>query len=518
MDVATVPVHNTVPLFEARGVTIRFGDLVANHQVDIALHAGEIHCVLGENGAGKSTILKALYGVYHPQAGSFFHKGEPIRIQSPAEARAVGLGMVFQDLRLVPAFTVLENIALATDQGFSPDLRALRQTVANVASLYNLTVDPDAYVWQLDVAGRQRAEIVKVLMTGAKVLLLDEPTSVLALSEVDSFLAMLRRLADEGHAVVMVTHKMREVLACADRVTVMRGGRVVSSTNDVEGLDEDALIRLMVGEWAPPPPAQRSAPSTTETPALHLHDVSVVDDRGRTILANVGLTVKPGEVMGVAGISGNGQRELSEVLIGIRPCAGGTVTVQGATLTGASPDAFLHAGIASIPQSPGEEGVVSGLTVLEHLAYDGLPRRQRHGQVDWATLREDFDAIPAMASLNVPAPTRRADQLSGGNIQRMAAARVFARRPKVVVACYPTQGLDIASTRRLIGLLLELREAGVAVLYFSEDLSELYEVSDQLLVVTHGHVLGPFDPATVPAYEIAGMMVAGAQRQVVTVD
>jgi simple sugar transport system ATP-binding protein len=384
--------------------------------------------------------------------------------------------------------------------------KALRQRILKTAAQYELEVDPDASVWQLDVGQRQRVEILKVLLSEARVLLLDEPTSVLAVTEVDGFLAILRRLRDEGYGILLVTHKIREVLACANRVTVMRMGRVVFSSNEMGALDESKLITQMVGEWTPPIVAKRTTDNKA-APVLHVKDLEVHDDRDRAILSQINFSLCPGEILGVAGISGNGQRELAEALLGLRTIHNGQILVDDQPISHPSPIAMMDASLAGIPENPIEEAIVPGLTVLEHMVLGGIDVKRSGLGIDWPAVLKEFEALPEVTTLRVAAPDRKADGLSGGNVQRMILSRAFARKPRILIASYPSRGLDIATTRAVHQILLSHRDQGTAILLFSEDLNELYAVSDRLLVVSHERVSAPIDPRTTDIYQVAAQMV-----------
>jgi simple sugar transport system ATP-binding protein len=497
------------PLLDVLGLTKHFGEVKANTDVSMEVWPGEVHALVGENGAGKSTLLKMIYGVYHPDSGQMMVDGKEAPINSPADARRYGIGMVFQDLRLVPAFTVAENVALAMPEGMTLKLGKLAEEITAASEKFGLAVNPAAKVGHLSIGERQRVEILKVLMTGARLVILDEPTSVLAPSEVEALFRVVDHLRGQGFGVVIVTHKLDEVRTIADRATVLRGGRTVMENVVPSDYTNAELIEAMVGrsvsdlERGPSVALVESGPA-----ALELVDVDCVGDKGNLALKGVSVTIRPGELVGIAGVAGSGQRELCEVALGLRKPQRGTVRIDGQDVR--TPADAMEAGAASIPEDPVADSVVTRLNVVEHMVLNGRPFPSKRLGIDWRTARRQTDEENDRLGLRIAAWNRRVSDLSGGNIQRVVLTRELAIESTLVVAAYPSRGLDIANVRRTQEILLERRDQGAGVLMVSEDLDELMSVADRILVMHDGHISGEIGSIDFDRQKIGELMIGGA--------
>jgi ABC-type uncharacterized transport system ATPase subunit len=494
------------PVLEARGIVKRFGTLLAVDHADLALRPG-VHALLGENGAGKSTLVKILYGYQRADAGEIRLDGERVAVESPAVARRLGIGLVFQQFTLIPALTVTENVAL-----FIPDLgRVLHhgQIAARIRQMserYGLAVDPSPRVGTLSLPEQQRVEILRVLLAGARILIFDEPTSTLPAQEVDALFDVFRRLREDGYSVLFITHKLPEVFALADTVTVMRQGAVVDSV-PIEDVNEERLVEMMFGEA--PAVVQRGAPAAPGAPVLSLVDATSVGE-GRP-LVGLDLSIAAGEIVGVAGVAGNGQRELAHAIVGIDRLKRGRRVLFDQDASRWSVRRIRDAGVAFVPERALAEELIWNMTLEENIVLGSPGRYSRHGglAIDRKAVRADLAGRVAALGLELPDASRRAGTLSGGNAQRFALARELARDPKLLVALYPTRGLDVPTAAAVEELLLHARGRGCGVLLVSQDLNELAALSDRLLVMRDGRIVADVDPRQVDAYEIGRLMTGG---------
>ncbi len=498
------------PLVELRAVSKSFPGVMANDCVDLVLHSGEVLALLGENGAGKSTLMNILCGLYRPDSGEIYIRGREASINSPRDAQALGIGMVHQNFKLVDSMTVLENIILGLREGFVPDMKRVERKVLELADRYNLRVEPKACIWQLSVGEQQRVEILKLLYRKAEILILDEPTAVLTPQESQELAKVVRSLKAEGKAAIFITHKMDEVRSFSDRVMVLRKGAVSAELATSEASPRE-LARLMVGREILFELDKK--PYSPGDAVLRLEAVSALDDRGLPALKDVDLELRSGEVLGIAGVAGNGQRELAEVLTGLRPISAGRLLIDGTALTSSRPMDFIKAGIAHVPQDRSSVGAVGDMSVAANLAMKKY--RERPLSVAGIMMPRRISALARRLiesfRIQTPGPDTRVKFLSGGNIQKTILAREIGASRRALVAVYPSRGLDIGATESVRRQLVEQRDAGLGVVFVSEDMDELFQVADRIAVMFEGRIMAVL-PVKEADPERLGLLMAGVEE------
>ena len=500
------------PLIRMMNIVKRFPGVVANDHVNLDVYRGEIHAVLGENGSGKSTLMSILAGLYKPTEGSMEVSGVERRFRSPRDAIACGIGMVHQHFKLVEPFSVTENLMLGQRRGgFLLDREKVADEVRALGERYGLAVDPEAFIWQLSVGEKQRVEILRLLYQGSRVLILDEPTAVLTPQETCELFNNLRRMADDGCAILFITHKLNEVELLADRVTVLRGGKVVGSQTRAD-LERKALVNMMVGKELQVQPVRKSEKLGERV--LQLSEVSALNDMGRKGLDGLSLSIRAGEIYGLAGVAGNGQRDLAEVIAGLRPVTEGEYLLDGESANGLSARELIAKGVSYVPEDRLGMGLIPDLNAVENLMLKDYHKAEFGSRwlVDyrklqtWATeLVEEYDV--KLSSLLQPVKL-----MSGGNLQKLLLAREITRQPKLMVVLYPVRGLDIGAIEAVHRLLIGLRETGAAILLVSEELEEIAKLADRVGVLFGGKIVGEF-PAENLDLEQIGLLMAGAGIQ-----
>jgi ABC-type uncharacterized transport system ATPase subunit len=500
------------PALALRGMTKQFPGVVANDHIDLDVRRGEVHALLGENGAGKSTLMNVVYGLYTPDEGEILIKGRKVAIHSPKDAIAHGIGMVHQHFMLIPVMTVAENIVLGTEPrhaGALLDYSAARRRVQELSRSFNFAIDPDARIENIGVGQQQRVEILKALYRGADILILDEPTAVLTPQEASDLFGILRNLVQEGMAVIFISHKLNEVLDIADRITVLRRGTKVDTVAR-EGATEEELARMMVGREVLL--RVEKPPASPGEPVLVVEDLTVLDDRGLQALRDVPLQVRAGEIVGIAGIDGNGQSELVEALSGLRRPARGRIQLAGADITGAKVERVIDLGVGHIPEDRQRRGLVLDFTLAENLAlhdYDQEPN-SRFGWLFPQRLVRRARQLLQRFDVRGGGPQTPASALSGGNQQKVVLAREIGRDPSLLLAAQPTRGLDVGAIEFVHRQLVDARDRGKAVLLVSLELEEILSLSDRILVMYEGRIVGEYSPDV--SEEELGIAMTGGLR------
>ena len=496
---------------EMRGISKRFPGVLANDRVDFDVKSGEVHALLGENGAGKSTLMKILYGMYHTDEGEILLNGKPVTISSPTDSIHLGIGMIHQHFMLVQTLTVAENVALGlpSSRGVLTDLDRVSKGILELAGIYGLKIDPDAYIWQLSVGQQQRVEIIKALYRGAALLILDEPTAVLTPQEVDELFVIMRQMVRDGHALIFISHKLHEVVEISSRVTVLRDGRKVGTRPTSETTKQD-LANWMVGRkvgFAP----ERGDVEPGEI-RLQLQNLACGSDRGTPGLRGVSLDVRSGEILGIAGVSGNGQRELAETITGLRKITGGRVVLEGEDSTGFTPGVLTDRMLSYIPEERMRDGMIREFTIAENMILREHHKQpySRNGFLNLRDISTHADGLIGKFHVKTPSRDTLAKNLSGGNIQKVVLAREISRSPRVIIAAQPTRGLDIGATEYVREQLLEQRRRGAAIMLISEDLDEILALSDRIAVIYEGQIMDIVARADATPQRL-GLLMAGVR-------
>ncbi|MBF7084114.1 ABC transporter ATP-binding protein [Desulfallas sp. Bu1-1] len=501
-------------LVELKNITKRFPGVTANDKVNFNVRKGEIHVLLGENGSGKSTLMSILSGLYRPDEGEIIVRGIKMVFRSPRNAISAGIGMVHQHFKLIDSFSVAENVILGDDRTAPVlNIKDVENNLAQLSARYGLDINPSSMVWQLSVGEKQRVEIVKMLYRGSQVLILDEPTAVLTPQEADKLFRNLREMAGTGRGIVVITHKLNEVMEIADRVTVLRRGKAVATLERGQ-FNRTDLAWLMVGQDVVLQNKKKSPPGQRKV--LELKGVGCLNDLGRNCLQDVSFTVHQGEIFGIAGVAGNGQRELAEVIAGLRRATEGSIIVNGTDITGFSPRRVIDHGVALVPEDRLGTGLIPNMGAVDNLVLKDYRRREM-SRGPFLNRRKAYEKVKQLVNRfeiklsSLDAPVKL---MSGGNLQRLLLAREITSNPKLLIAVYPVRGLDIKATEAVHNLLLEQRERGMAILLISEDLEEIFKLSDRIGVLCGGRITGIIPSEMTDIEEIGLLMMGGTGEMV----